>query len=265
MRMRPGMFLLSGLAGALALLGESTTMAQEEPSGGNSPSPPASEAPPPTAPASAPPTAAPGDAHPPPAPGYAYPTPAPDYQPPPASTSQPPGYHEHDGFYLRLQGGMGYMMTSESTGTLHGVSALGGMALGGAVASNLILYGELLDVVEANKSYGGGDGAMILMVGFGPGVAYYLEPINMYFSGTLIFSGLMASPLETKDSKTKGIDLTSDIGFGFSMQVGKEWWVSDNWGLGAAFQFHFASMKNKDVDARITALGFGALFTATYN
>ena len=264
MSTRPGMFLLSGSVGALALLGASTTAAQEQPTGGDSPSPPASEAPPPPAPGYAPPPPAPGYAYPPPAPGYAYPPPAPGYQPGPAAGFQPPGYHEHDGFYLRLQGGGGCLITSESyrgvTGTLSGVASGNSVAVGWAVASNLILYGEVLVMLAVNGSHDGGSGATILMFGFGPGVAYHLEPINMHFSGTLTFPQITAA-----NTKTKERLFQSDIGVGFSLEAGKEWWISTNWGLGAAFQLQFASMKDKDIDARITALGFAALFTATYN
>jgi hypothetical protein len=98
------------------------------------------------------------------------------------------------------------------------------------------------------------------MISFGPGMAYYLEPINMYFSGTLTFTQLSLSSSDTNEKFAE-----SNVGFGFSLEVGKEWWVSTDWGLGAAFQFQFASMKDKDIDAQITGLGFVVLLSATYN
>ena len=98
------------------------------------------------------------------------------------------------------------------------------------------------------------------MVGFGPGLAYYVEPVNAYFSATFTLSQLSASSTNTDTRIAE-----SEMGVGFSMSAGKEWWISTDWGLGAAFQFQFASMKDKGIDARITGLGFVALFSATYN
>jgi hypothetical protein len=38
-----------------------------------------------------------------------------------------------------------------------------------------------------------------------------------------------------------------------------------NWGLGVAGLFHFASMKVKGIDSRMSAEGISLLFSATYN
>jgi hypothetical protein len=174
------------------------------------------------------------------------------YAPPPGAAGAygPPGYQEHDGFFLRLHCGGGYLTTSESLQgnslTLAGPAFAFSAAFGGAVTPNLIVFGELLGMgVSDPKATLNG--------------AYYVEPMNLYFSGTLTFSQLS---FDDKNSSTKA---ESEIGFGFSAALGKEWWVSTDWGLGAAALFQFASMKDKGIDARITALGFALLFSATYN
>jgi hypothetical protein len=182
----------------------------------------------------------------------------------------PPGYHQHDGFYLNLRMGGGYLTTTES---YHGQSATasgGGFAFtaafGGVITPNLILYGEMLGIVVENPtvSQGGSsqtrDGVSMTMVGFGPGLAYYVEPVNAYFSATFTLSQLSASSTNTDTRIAE-----SEMGVGFSMSAGKEWWISTDWGLGAAFQFQFASMKDKYSDAQLTGLGFVVLFSATYN
>jgi hypothetical protein len=182
----------------------------------------------------------------------------------------PPGYHQHDGFYLRLHGGGGYLTTTESylgkTLKTSGGAGGFGVAIGGALMPNLILYGEFMglfvsDPTVSSPYYSGTQsGVTMAMISFGPGMAYYLEPINMYFSGTLTFTQLSLSSSDTNEKFAE-----SNVGFGFSLEVGKEWWVSTDWGLGAAFQFQFASMKDKDIDAQITGLGFVVLLSATYN
>ncbi len=49
--------------------------------------------------------------------------------------------------------------------------------------------------------------------------------------------------------------------------VGKEWWVTDNWGVGVAAELLLSSMKDDPVvsDATYSATTFGLLFSATYN
>jgi hypothetical protein len=52
--------------------------------------------------------------------------------------------------------------------------------------------------------------------------------------------------------------------------AGKEWWVSDNWGLGAALQFHYGSMEDGPSGAlgtspRVHSNAFGLLFSSTFN
>jgi hypothetical protein len=47
--------------------------------------------------------------------------------------------------------------------------------------------------------------------------------------------------------------------------VGKEWWVTPDWGIGIAGQFHIAAMHDPTVDAQMRANVFSLLFSATYN
>jgi hypothetical protein len=101
------------------------------------------------------------------------------------------------------------------------------------------------------------------LFGIGPGIAYYLEPANLYFSGTLAFSQVSQST-DSSSSDDNSTSLT-DMGLGMALTVGKEWWVSQNWGLGVAALFHVASMKVKYVDTRMSATALSFLFSATYN
>jgi hypothetical protein len=182
----------------------------------------AQSAPPPAGlpPAEAPPAqlgAAPAPGYPPSAyapPGY----PAPGYPPPghhdpvPNPPVRAPGAETHDGFYLRLQLGVGYTGMSASTkGTDLSVAGGGStfdLALGAALNSHLIIYGTLIDSVARNPTYklngpslsdnpsgmiagtvslGGFGNAGV--VGVGGGVATYL-PSNLFFAGSLLASRL---------------------------------------------------------------------------
>jgi len=146
-----------------------------------------------------------------------------------------------------------------------GSGASFGFALGGAVYEGLILYGEFalsgpgrpltlegavpaeLDVQEAN------------LVGLGVGAAYYLMPINVYFSATVLASFLS---IEGPNSTT----FDSSTGPGLSLMLGKEWWVSADWGLGIAAQTWLATMGGGELgSARWKATTGTLAFTATYN
>ncbi len=202
-----------------------------------------------------------------PPPGYYAPQPYPPqaYAPPPMV-----GYHEHDGFYLRLLLGPGYFHNSASyngvTITESGVGATFGMAAGGVVAPNLVVYGELLGTSVTDPHYDDGStsgsysGVNETLVGFGPGIAYYLQG-NMYVSGTLLFSKITYSDSNNSDNSVDG----TDLGVGLGLTFGKEWWVSYDWGLGVSGQLLAASMKDANFDTRWTTIVASLLFSATYN
>ena len=180
------------------------------------------------------------------------------------------GYHQHDGFYLRITAGLGYLSASESQNganvTYSGLGESYSAAFGGTIAPNLILYGEFLGTSITNASWSSGgqtqaySGLDLTQFGFGPGIAYYVEPVNLYLSGTLTFTKIYFSDTSTSNP----IDNT-DLGIGLSFMVGKEWWVTPDWGIGIAGQFHVASMNDPSYDSRMRTVVFSMLFSATYN
>jgi len=205
---------------------------------------------------------------PPPPPGYGY--------PPPRGYGRPvvyaPPVYQHDGFYLNMHIGGGYTSLSSTLDgvktTISGGSLSLGVAAGGVIAPNLILFGTLYgnsitdpDVSSSDgSSQGTLSGATATLIGFGVGLAYYVEPINVYFAGAL-----SATWLDLSDSDTNETFYQTDTGLGFQALVGKEWWVARDWGLGVAGEITLASMKDKDYDTRWTGGSFSILFSATYN
>lgn len=185
----------------------------------------------------------------------------------------PPGFHTHDGFFLRMNPGIGFLSAKYSYGGSETTISGGGLALsfalGGAITPNLVIYGEFLSTSALDPTTKDGTGSStwngsVGLFGFGPGIAYYLEPANLYFSGTLAFSQVTRSTDHSTSDSSDTTDLT-DMGVGLGLTVGKEWWVSQNWGLGFAGLFHLASMKMKNVDTRMSAAALSILFSATYN
>jgi hypothetical protein len=167
----------------------------------------------------------------------------------PAYITTPPGYHQHDGFFLRILVGPSAVAASANDAAETSVSGTGGafgLAMGVALMPNVILYGEVFDSVAIGPTVESGafevetsDDTAFSIVGIGPGMAIYF-PSNFYLSGTLAFSRLVADPDTGEDDD----EATSDLGIGLSATLGKEWWVSTNWGLGAALQLYAGGMKD---------------------
>ncbi len=158
--------------------------------------------------------------------------------------------------------------------SVHGGGAGFGVAVGGAVAQNVIIYGTLVDSVASSPTFtetfagqtstATANNASAGVVGIGAGLAYYLDS-NVFFAGSLL-----ASRLVINDSNNNPIART-DLGFTFEGLVGKEWWASDNWGLGVSAQVMAGVMKDQQQTFTTQApptwrvLAFNVLFSATYN
>ena len=198
---------------------------------------------------------------------YAYPPP-PGYPMAPVDSME--GFHTHDGFFLRVHVGISATgFSSKQTGVKTnyvggGVSS--GLAIGGVIAHNLILYGAFFgtDTGNPDKQMDGtsvtGDLNEIGVGAFGPGLAYYFERCNLYLSATF---GLAA--FGANNGSGVRVD-SSRSGTAFDFMVGKEWWVSHDWGLGIAGELMAASLKDKNTPGLTwSASGLSILFSATYN
>jgi hypothetical protein len=137
------------------------------------------------------------------------------------------------------------------------------IAVGGAIRENLVLFGNYFGAIhpESRRSLDRSDDTMTLgVLGIGPGLAYYIMPINLYVSGTV---AVIVAP---KDTSTYYDTPDMGVGFGGKLMVGRDWWVSDNWSLGVAADLLLAGTKGNDNPHpgwMITT--FGASFVATYN
>ena len=93
------------------------------------------------------------------------------------------------------------------------------------------------------------------------GLSYYFMPINIYISAGIC----------SNIGRIEGNVLETDniFGSGFFCSVGKEWWVSKNWGLGLAIYYYYGKMETDEdifIDQyTITDRIFGLAFSATYN
>ncbi len=207
-----------------------------------------------------------------------YPPPS-GYPPPPRQYyrgpyGQPtpdPGSHVHDGLYLRMQFGLGYTSMSTDAGVKASGGGAGfGIAVGGTIMPHVIVYGTILDNLVRDPTVRGDAVAPIVSggnageVGIGVGLAYYTD-VNVF-----VATSFLGSRLEINDGNGETIR-KSDWGFTFEGLLGKEWWVSDNWGLGVSAQMLLGSMQDSQAGNLFgnppnwSFIAFSALLSATYN
>lgn len=195
------------------------------------------------------------------APQYA----GPQYEPPAAA-----GIHTHDGFFLQINGGLGSLGSEASIGTVSakasGTGRTYSLSVGGAVAENLVIAGNLWGVAVADPTLETGgvgrtaSGGAYVLSGIGVNLTYYLMPANVYFSFVPSVAAI-------------GIDnglghgtATTKSGFAFRLAAGKEWWVSDNWGLGLHLQYaHSSNVDEGTSPPTWTTDSWSIGFSATYN
>lgn len=207
------------------------------------------------------PSASPAPAVPPPT-TYQAPVPAEgEYTAP----SEPPvkGKRFHDGFYLRLGVGAGFLMgtaqladdSSETQGLFDEVGVVGmaipvEFALGGTPAPGFAIGvgSYAVHVPSAKYSSGRGDysveeraeyGSISML---GPFFDYYVDPragIHIELSPGLAWVTPGKSDIIVDDD-------TSGSGFGIMAGFGVEGWISDNWGMGVLARGQFVSVKLED-------------------
>ena len=184
----------------------------------------------------------------------------------PSFTFAQGGVHEHDGFFLRLNIGYGYSNTTlEPEGVETSVSGdciSGGVAVGAVVAPGLALhasfFGPMVSDPTFKDSEGEGEvsGLDLRWTVMGAGLTYYFNS-NVYFSGSL---GVAEMEIDLK-----GEGGTTDSGVGGELMLGREWWVSDNWGLGVAGKFFLSRVPDKGGDPVFVTTAGSVVLSATFN
>ncbi len=193
---------------------------------------------------------------------------APRAEPAPATQAPgqvPPGFHRHDGFFLRLHLGVGGLKSSSDTLDFSGTSGSFAVAAGLSIIDNLVLYGEIFDDVATSPEvkFNGqpvtASGSVThALIGYGVGLAYYFVPFNGYIGLTAGVGGLSL--------EADGQTYSTENGPVIRLSVGKEWWVSTDWGIGVALNLVKGSAKDSPPGTEtFSSTSWSVAFSATYN
>jgi len=176
-----------------------------------------------------------------------------------------PDAYTHHGFFLSADVGLGGVNYKDSLGITGGAANFN-LKIGGTIAPNFILSGDLITVdcenpdVTQNKGIPGfpagydygnnGDDFSMNLIGIG--ATYYFMPADIFLTGT-IGTGYF-----------KFDDQYSNNGLAFQAEVGKEWWVSPNWGLGVGLVLLDMNAKWNSVETGNGGF-LGLMFNSTFN
>jgi hypothetical protein len=199
-----------------------------------------------------------------------------------ASERRRTGKKFHNGFYLRLGVGAGYLLaaaTDETEGSGSHHHADGGqqgftvpfeLAIGGSPTPGFVLGGGWWQLNVPAGEYTVGRGDMTQKETAGYGGLTMLGPFMDLYPAPRAGFHLQAAPtlalLYPGSSGATG--QLFGAGYGLMAGLGYEGWVSDNWGLGvlARVQFFSATLTNADSDKySVLALAPSLLMTTTFN
>ena len=141
--------------------------------------------------------------------------------------------------------------------------------LGGNVSYNTLLHLTLAGTTKTGTTNYGDDrdyqNIRVNMALFGLGATHYFEN-NIFITASCGISQFHANDDIAVFSAIVQSNTSQDIntGFGFQVGGGKEWWVSDNWGIGASAALLYGFASNL-ADARESSLGITLRLSATWN
>jgi hypothetical protein len=199
----------------------------------------------------------------------------------------------HDGFYLRIALGAAWLSTSfdsqdskfSQVGVSGRASAFGvafDLMIGGTIAPGLVLAGGLLtNSTGAGRSEDfSADGSEVLPgdaavtwegIGFGfigPVVDWYVDPT----AGFHAMAGLGVTFLNAERGVADDVTVLEkhdSAGVGGVLGAGYEFWIANQWSLGATARFTYASLTGADPDGNATfshtLMAPALLMTGTYH
>jgi hypothetical protein len=149
----------------------------------------------------------------------------------------------HRGFFFRFAADLGFSRI-ESDGIFPGIgrdAAVRGTTLGfklymgGTIRGKVTIHGTLhLPLTFLSGGLGELENDTPVGLFMGPGITYYWDPPNVYLTGSIGGGTLDVSPEAEEEASFDDSEngLSGTVGIGFELAVGKEWWITRDWGIG---------------------------------
>jgi len=185
------------------------------------------------------------------------------------------GFHQHDGLYLSMSAGPLFGGVNDDLGSysmkMSGTGAEFDFKIGGAIKENLILHATITSStlpgptikMSDNTSIKASDNMTVGEVMLGGGLTYYLMPSNVFLSSSIGIGNF--SIIDNNDNTN---NVSTQRGFSMQLKVGKEWWISKNWGFGVGLTYGKTNLTNEPgggITEKMDSNRFGILFNTTFN
>ena len=178
-------------------------------------------------------------------------------------------------FFARGALGAGWVELHQDSGSnktrLGGVGAYWDLAVGVTVWKGLSVHGSYFGgyTWDPKTTIGGreqtsDDRTSLAILGFGPGVTYTFDPINLYVSYGVGFGW---SVLQFHHNTAAGEPAGwRNTGFANQIVIGKEWLIQDGFSVGLGVQTLYARVVDDSggSDVNYNSFGGSALFSSTY-
>ncbi|MBK8999268.1 MAG: hypothetical protein IPM35_26410 [Myxococcales bacterium] len=212
--------------------------------------------------------------------------------------ADPSSVRHHDGFYLRLGLGVGYVSAKVTEyqsegelgpgapqvgtkGSVTGVAQLGEIMVGGTIPDGPVLGGGAWGVNALSAHYDGetrnwvtdevakGASALELtsLSQIGPFLAYYPNA-SSGLHGMLAPTFVLAKLGAKKDLAFEYDDHSKDgVGWGVVLGAGYDFWIGEQWSLGVAARFQYVSVElgSTEPASTFSAVVPGVLASVTYH
>ena len=139
------------------------------------------------------------------------------------------------------------------------------LKFGGRIANDLLLHVTLAGATSAgSEDVGEEDKVKVNLSILGLGTTYYF--LNNYFATASFGMSEFHIDSDIATFTAKAEDIVSNLvcGLAFQIGAGKEWWVSENWGIGMSvallYGFDFGEYDYRDASTSVAIR-----FSATYN
>ena len=189
--------------------------------------------------------------------------------------------YTHVGFFINRQYGAG--LSKQETNRFDGNKIESDndfsqelvVKVGGALNQTVVLHGAFwfsvgrndFNVYTDNGDWNSTARITVLSCILGPGVTiypfHYGVMSNLFFSGTVGFA-VFTSDDDDDDWLRYNYESFSATGVGIDLEVGKEWWVGENWSLGIALSYNLIVADDDDYsNVKWTSNSFHVRFTAS--